>query len=119
MNRENWSETDKDCNVCGSAVEVGTASSRCSNRNCPTREGAGIHSSNVSTDSTAQDVYEHFKSKDTIERERVDGAVEEAYREFKNADSHEKATTKNGAVKALLPLSSYSGFGELRMEVDA
>lgn len=52
MNPTNWSESDKDCNVCGSSVEVGSASSRCSNRDCPTRD----RNTSLKTDSTDAEI---------------------------------------------------------------
>jgi len=115
MNKENWQKSSKDCNVCGEPVEIGSASSRCSNRDCPTRH----RSSPLSTSSDAQDVYEYFESKDTLERNTVDSAVKKAYKAFKHAGDPEVATSKQGAVQALLRLSSYDGWGDLRMEVDS
>jgi hypothetical protein len=62
MNRDTPEKIDQDCNVCGAPVEVGTASSRCSNRKCPTRDGHGIHSSPLGTDSTDGDIAEYLVS---------------------------------------------------------
>jgi len=115
MNRGSTRTTDKNCNVCRSAVEiVGNAATQCSNRHCITRD----RDNNLGTDATASEVAEHYQAKDTVEREEIDEHVRQAYREFKHADHHDKATAKNGAVKALLPLSSYSGWGDLKMEVE-
>jgi len=105
-------KTDKDCNVCGHAVEiVCNAASQCSNRHCITRD----RDNNLATDATAEEVAKYYKSKDTIERERIDEAIEQHYKDFKNAASYDGASQANGAVKALLEFSSYSGFGDIRM----
>lgn len=115
MNRGSTRTTDKNCNVCQSAVEiVGNAATQCSNRHCITRD----RDNNLGTDASASEVAEYYQAKDTVECEEIDEHVRQAYREFKHADHHDKATAKNGAVKALLPLSSYSGWGDLKMEVE-
>lgn len=122
MNRDRPEPTDKPCNVCESGnVEVGSAWSRCSNRNCVTRD----RDNNLSTDSTDEEIATYWKERaldaeqDGPSQETVDEAVREAYSAFKSADDHEAATQKNGAVQALMPLSSYSGWGDLRMEVES
>lgn len=121
MNRDPPEPTDKSCNVCDTGhVEVGSAWSRCSNRNCPTRQ----RDCPLSTDSDPDEIAEWWKiqaaeeQEDGPSQEEVDEAVREAYSDFKSAPGHDTATQKNGAVKALLPLSSYDGWGELQMEME-
>jgi hypothetical protein len=116
MNKENSEKIDQDCNVCGSAIEVGSAWSQCSNRHCPTR----VNDSSLSTDATANDVFEYFDDLllDHFHEDEADSAIEQYYRKFLSADSHDDTKELEGAVNALLSFSSYSGWGELRLEVD-
>jgi hypothetical protein len=130
MNRDKPEKIDQYCNVCGSTIEVGSAWSRCSNRDCITRHGDALNEApyddlpSLDTDATDEEIAAYWEQRarltedDGPSQEAVDDAVEEAYRAFKNAPGYEEATEKNGAVKALLPLSSYSGWGALRMAVD-
>lgn len=122
MNRDEPERTDKPCNVCETGyVEVGSAWSRCSNRDCPTRS----RDNNLSTDASDEEIADYWQERaldaeqDGPGQDEVDEAVRAAYKAFKTADDHEAATQKNGAVQALMPLSSYSGWGDLRMEADA
>lgn len=113
-------ETDKDCNVCGSAVEiVNHAASQCSNRNCLTRE----RSNDISTDSSASDVQDYYLERlkemrdGCVRIDNIDDAVEDYYEAFKEAGAMETATGKRAKVNALLPFSSYDGWGDLKMEM--
>lgn len=117
MNREEWEVSENSsCNICGSAVEIGSASSRCSNRDCITRSNFGIGS--PSTDWDAEDLQSWYEQRDLIEREKIDDAVESTYDEFKRADDYELVNDKVAEMSALFPFSSYEGLGDVRMEME-
>lgn len=130
MNRDTPEKTDVDCNVCGSAVEVGSAWSRCSNSGCITRETDfgnekpydGLPS--LSTDASDEDIITYWEARalaaedDGPTQQEVDEKIESSYRQFKNAADADGASHYNGEVTGILPLSSYDGFGDLRMNVD-
>jgi hypothetical protein len=120
MNKTNWTETDADCNVCGSSVEVGSATSRCSNRNCITRE----RDNSLSTDSTDEEIAEYWREL-AIERDQntaltVDAAEEMALNEFENyirADS--RAEAEEAEIRADVYLDhTDKGWGWLKEEAD-
>lgn len=129
MNRDKPEKIDKRCNVCGSKIELGSAWSQCSNRDCITRNTKGLnkqaydHLPKLSTDATDEEIATYWEARalaaedDGPTQDEIDEAVVDAYEAFKTANREEVATAKNGALKALLPFSSYAGFGELRMEV--
>lgn len=111
-------ETDKDCNVCGSVVEiVNHAASQCSDHTCLTRE----RSNDISTDSTASEVQDYYLERlkemrdGCVRIDDIDDAVEDAYDTFKAAGRNETASSKRASVDALLPFSSYDGWGDLKM----
>lgn len=120
MNRENWTKSDtRTCNVCGEPEEDGTATSRCSSFRCLTRD----RDNNIGTTATDEDLAEYWeeRAKEAEKgpsQDEVDRAAVDAFKKFKSADGSEEATQYNGAVKALLTLSTYDGFGDLRMEVE-
>lgn len=68
MNQENWEESESECNVCGEPIEIGSAASRCSNRNCLTRTRYGM---GLSTDSSPEDIA-HCLVSHALKNDRAD-----------------------------------------------
>lgn len=110
MNSEDWTESEhQTCNICDSPIEIGSASSRCSNRNCLTRR----RDNTLSTDASAMDVAEWFRELDPIARDEVDSAVERRYQDYRRASTAQEMHRLHGQVDALLGFSSYEGWGAL------
>lgn len=116
MNRGSTRKTGKDCNVCGSEVEiVGNAASQCSNNACPTRN----RDSTLSTDSTntEQAAYWEDKARSRVPKSEISQACMDAYRRYNNANDPIEMEQARGAVDALLELTAYNGWGDLDSEV--
>jgi len=95
MNRDKPEKTDKPCNVCDDGfVEVGSAWSQCSNRDCLTRD----NDNNLSTDSTPEERAEYWKnraleseSQTALTVEEVEEAAVDAFEDYLFAERREDA----------------------------
>jgi hypothetical protein len=56
MNKESTEEIDQQCKVCDANIEVGSAYSQCSNRDCPTRD----RNTSLSTDATTEEMAKYI-----------------------------------------------------------
>jgi len=124
MNRENWTVAENSsCTVCGAAVEVGTATSRCSDRNCITRD----RDNNLSTDSDKDEVIDYWKDRcreaegelsHALTREEIREAALSAFEDYIYADNRTDA--EGAEIRADTYLSHLDkGWGWLREESDA
>lgn len=131
MNRENWTVAENSsCTVCGAAVEVGTATSRCSDRTCITRD----RDNNLSTDSDKDEVIEYWKQKfeeecekradvevglsHALTREEIRAAALSAFEDYVRADNRTDAEDAEIRVDTYLSHLD-KGWGWLKEESDA
>lgn len=122
MNRTDWTESDADCNVCGSAVEVGSATSRCSNRSCLTRD----RDNNLGTDASAEEQADYWQQRaenaedaleDGYSRAEIERRAQHAFRDYIDADSRSEAEDAEIRTDAYLDLLDH-GWGWLKEESD-
>lgn len=72
MNRDEFKKSEtSSCNVCGAAVEIGSATSRCSDRNCLTRD----RDNNLSTSSEPVEIIEYWKGRAKSAEGELDTAL--------------------------------------------
>ena len=126
MNRDEPEKIDQTCNVCGSRIEVGSAWSRCSNRDCITRDTDGLNEPpydglpSVSTDATGEELLHYWElralkaQEDGPRQNDIDSAAKQKLAEYMTAEDPNVLCDKKAAVNALLPFSSYDGWGELK-----
>jgi hypothetical protein len=115
-------KTDKDCNVCGSAVEiVCNAASQCSNNRCITRN----RDCPLATDSTMEEQRDYWRDRARDTEAAValttEQAEEEALRAFKNyIRAESRADAEEAEIRADVYLDhTDKGWGWLKEESDA
>jgi len=92
------------CSVCESAIETGSASSRCSNRDCITRD----RDNDLTAASNASDVYEYYKNRDVVSEDDIIERLQSEYRQYKNNTNMIERTELNGRIEALRLLLGWS-----------
>lgn len=107
MNRDTPEESDEDCNVCGSAIEVGSAWARCSNRTCLTRE----RDCSLGTDATDAELAEYWEQQaaelqselnDAITKEELRQNALDAFDDYVHAESRIDAEEAEARVNVYL-----------------
>lgn len=114
-------KTDKDCNVCGSAVEiVCNAASQCSNINCLTHD----RDNSLSTSSTDEEIAEYWEkrareaeSSTALTTEQAEEEALEAFKAYIRAES--RADAEEAEIRADVYLDhTDKGWGWLKEESD-
>jgi len=100
----------KQCNICGSDVEVvANAASQCSNNRCITRD----RDNNLSTNSSAADVWEYHNTVVGLTQDELDEMVVETVKEYWAAEDQIDYLRHGLLFNTLLPDSSYEGLGHV------
>jgi hypothetical protein len=122
MNRDESEEIDQQCNVCGSNIEVGSAWSRCSNRDCPTRD----RRASLGTDATGTEIADHYKEQmNELQTQLDNGLSEQAIKDAalaafeKYVTAEDRVTAEEAEVRADTYLEHLDvGWGWLKEESD-
>jgi hypothetical protein len=96
MNRDEPKEIDQQCNVCGSNIEVGSAWSQCSNRNCPTR-GRDV---SLDTDADGTEITQYYKEQMGELQSQLDAGLSEQAIKDAALAAFEKYVTADDRVAA-------------------